>query len=214
LQFEKAEFAEDGPQCDVCKAAVPQEYYKLYSGRENVSASMTICEGCAGKVREEQAGPSHTAFVRGILYGAGMALACCIGYAAVIMISGLEIGLVAILVGYLVGQAVRKGSQGRGGRRCQIAAVVLTYFSITFAYIPVGIQQLSAAATISVPGTVGAVALLSGLAVISPFLSLTDGIGGMLGLFIIFLGLQRAWASTAPDQRQVTGPFQREATVG
>ncbi len=231
LQFQKAEFAGGERTCDACKGELLGEYYKLYSGQENISASHTICAACAVKVEAEQASPSHAALVRGVLYGAGMTLACCAGSAAVIMISGLEIGLVSILVGYLVGRAVKQGAQGRGARRLQVVAVGLTYLSITFSYIPVGIQQYrkqkadikaqvekaaSGEVVTRVPPVnfVMTLALLSGLAVVSPFLNLQEGIGGLLGIFILFLGLQRAWAMTGRDPRQVTGPFQQEATVG
>jgi len=230
LQFQKAEFHSDGGQCDACKAPLPNQYFKLYSGQENVAGSLTICAACAAKIQAEQAAPSHPAFLRGILYGTGAAIACCIGYAAVIMISGLEIGLVAILVGYLVGQAVRKGSAGRGGRRCQIAAVALTYIAITFSYVPVALQQMSkqsapkaeakqpgpatpATPPLSAGNFVLAVVILGGVALASPILSLQEGFSGILGILILGFGLQRAWVLTGRDQRQVTGPFEREGTV-
>jgi hypothetical protein len=227
LQFRKAEFAGGGPQCAACKETIAAEYYRLSTGA-------TVCPNCAAQVQQQLKAPSHAAFMRGILYGAGMALACCIGYAAILMITGFEIGLVAILVGYLVGTAVRKGSQGFGGRRCQLAAVALTYLSITFSYVPVGIQQYrkqqqsksanpskaepqkqdvkQAAPPVTVGSFFLAVLLLTGLAVVSPFLELTNGLGGLLGIFIIFLGLQRAWAITGRADVQVHGPFQPEET--
>ena len=43
-------------------------------------------------------------------------------YYAVIAITHLEIGIVAILIGYMVGRAVRKGARGHGGLRFQIDA--------------------------------------------------------------------------------------------
>ena len=195
--------------------------------------------GCLPELRSPGSGESqsphpHGAFARGILYGAGTALACCIGYAAIIMITGLEIGLVAILVGYLVGTAVRKGSQGFGGKRCQIAAVALTYLAITFSYIPVGIQQLrkesqaksadqskataekqdvkQAEPLPTAGGFFFAVVFLAGIVIVSPFLELANGVGGILGIFIIFLGLQRAWAITGRADVQVHGPFQPKET--
>ncbi|MEO5923626.1 MAG: hypothetical protein ABIR70_07345 [Bryobacteraceae bacterium] len=219
-QFQKAEYAEGGPQCVGCKAAISGEYFRLSNGR-------TVCPACAANVQAVLKSPSHAAFVRGILYGSLTAAACCVGYATVLMLTGFEIGLVSILVGYLVGTAVRKGSQGFGGRRCQIAAVALTYLAITFSYIPVGIQQYNAqlkgeskdkavkqAGPPLTAGSFGmAVVVLTGLAIASPFLQLTNGIGGLLGIFIIFLGLQRAWAITGRADLAVHGPFQPEETA-
>jgi hypothetical protein len=53
-----------------------------------------------------------------------------------------------------------------------------------------------------------AVIVLSGLALIAPFLNLANG--GIIGLAILVFGLQRAWQVTGRDERLLTGPFQRE----
>jgi len=224
IQFQTAEFADNTPKCSACKAAIPDEFFQL--------AGQNICSNCAEIVRRHQELPSMAAFSRGLLYGAGAALLCFIGYAAFIMITGIEVGLIAIAVGYAVGMAVRKGSNGLGGRRCQIAAVALSYFAITFSYIPVGIREYlkqspsqRAAVTEATKGksitekivpTPGPAALLvgvvvlSGIALLTPFLNLTAGAGGILGLVILFFGLQRAWQVTKRDDRALTGPFRRE----
>ena len=57
-------------------------------------------------------------------------------YYAVIAITNFEIGIVAIAIGYMVGWAVRKGAGGRGGRRFQVLALVLTYWAVGLAYTP------------------------------------------------------------------------------
>src|SRR5258708_3197232 len=62
-------------------------------------------------------------------------------YYGVIAIAPLEIGIVAILIGYMVGYSVRKGADGRGGRRFQVLAAVLTYCSVALAYAPLAVQQ-------------------------------------------------------------------------
>jgi hypothetical protein len=46
------------------------------------------------------------------------------------------------------------------------------------------------------------------VATISPFLQLkTSPVGGLISLFILFIGLQRAWAMTARHEILVTGPY-------
>src|SRR5918912_832676 len=57
-------------------------------------------------------------------------------YYAVAAISGYEIALIALLVGYLVGGGVRLGARGRTGRRYRILAVGLTYLAIGSTYVP------------------------------------------------------------------------------
>jgi hypothetical protein len=53
-----------------------------------------------------------------------------------------------------------------------------------------------------------AIAGLLMLATISPFLQLASSpAGGLISLFILFIGLQRAWALTAGHEILVTGPY-------
>src|SRR5207237_1674878 len=74
------------------------------------------------------------------LFGLGAGIVGAAIYYAVIALANLEIGIVAILIGYMVGYAVRRGAGGRGGRRFQALAVALTYLSIALAYAPVAVQ--------------------------------------------------------------------------
>jgi hypothetical protein len=215
IQFEKAEFADNTPTCAACKQNLETEYFQL--------AGQNICATCAELVRTNQQRPTHADVVRGLLYGAGAAFLGFLGYSIVIWI-GFELALVTIGIGYLVGQAVRKGSRGLGGRRCQIAAVALTYMAITFSYIPAGIrdfvksEEAERAANPTEPasavGIVVAVIFLTGTALLIPFLGLSEGVGGILTIVIIGFGLHRAWVLTARDPRLLVGPFQREQGVG
>jgi hypothetical protein len=55
----------------------------------------------------------------------------------------LQIGLVAVLVGFMVGKSVRKGSGGRGGRGYQVMAVLITYGCIAANYMPDVVQAMA-----------------------------------------------------------------------
>src|SRR5262249_37690109 len=121
LQFQKVELADSGPKCVSCKAKIDNSYFHL--------AGQTICPTCAEIARASQNRPGNVGVMRGFLYGLGTALACSVGYALLTKATNMQFALAAILVGYLVGRAVRIGSRGLGGRRCQILAVALTYFS-------------------------------------------------------------------------------------
>jgi len=83
------------------------------------------------------AGRSH---VPTLLAAAGLGLvAAAVGsaiYYAVAKVTGYEIGLISIVVGLLVGFAVRKGSRARGGWRYQALAIFLTYLAIASTYVP------------------------------------------------------------------------------
>jgi hypothetical protein len=176
---------------------------------------------------------------RAALYGAAAGLAGCILYAAVGILLNLQIGIIAVVVGVMVGKAVRAGSKGLGGRPQQILAVVLTYFSITTSYIPLFFYHASkdpqyfqkakerAAArkaassttstsdTVAAPakpkfGIVGALLILLLLFAAAPLLSLTSGVSGIITLFILFIGLKQAWRLTGRSEILVMGPYDTE----
>jgi hypothetical protein len=167
----------------------------------------------------QQAPPAH-ALLQAALYGGGAAIAGCAIYAAVAILAHLELALIAILIGYMVGKAVRKGSNGLGGRPQQILAVLLTYFAITFSYVAVFIyhaaekrppaaqhatDNTTPAGRVSVPQ---AIASLVVLAAIAPFLALGGNfVGGAISLLIIFFGLRQAWALTGRTDLQIFGPY-------
>jgi hypothetical protein len=78
--------------------------------------------------------------LRAAAFGLGAAIVGAILYYAVIAITGWEIGLVAIVIGFMVGYAVRRGTRGVGGRRYQLLAVGLTYFAVGLAYAPLAFK--------------------------------------------------------------------------
>ena len=222
LQFERAEplpgpDAASGPQCVACKQAIAKTYYH--------AQGMMVCESCAQRIQSGQQAPPALSLARAALYGGGAALAGSALYAAVSITTGLEIGLIAIVVGVMVGKSVRYGSHGLGGRSRQILAVLLTYFAITTSYIPVflyeqiknqnrGQQAETAAPKIAerqAPVSLGkVVAILLLLAAAAPFLSLGSGVGALISLFIIFIGLQRAWHLTGRSEILIMGPYEVE----
>jgi hypothetical protein len=224
LQFQHAEPIADAtssegsaPACVVCKQPVGGSYYQA-------QGQQVVCPLCAERIRAGQQAAPPISLLRAALYGGGAALAGCALYAAVAIVLHVEIGLIAILVGWMVGKAIRHASYGRGGRPQQILAVVLTYFAITTSYIPVILYQdarvrqtKNAPVSSSAPAetrprmSLGAAALfLLVLTAVAPFLSLTSGVSAWISLFIIFIGLQYAWKLTARREIVLTGPYQAE----
>jgi len=132
-QFSTAEYAHlpGTERCRICGNLISGEYYRVNT--------QMACGKCALEAREGQPSDSHAAFARGLLLGAGAALLGLVLYAAFTIISGLYLGYIALGVGWLVGMAISKGSGGMGGRRYQIAAVLLTYCAISIAAIPIWI---------------------------------------------------------------------------
>ena len=106
-------------------------------------------------------------------------------------LSGWMVAIVAIGVGWLVATAMMAGSRGVGGRRYQVAAVILTYCAcnagslLDFFWVNrADLGHHSAAYLI----------IFSVLTIlIEPFLELSNPINGVLGLVILFVGLRAAW---------------------
>jgi hypothetical protein len=218
LQFRKAEHggaAAGGPKCVICARPIVDSYYH--------AQGQVVCPACAKAVEAGQNAPPVHTLAKSFAYGLGAALAGTALFSIVWMVTDYQLALIAILIGFMVGKAVRKGSKGLGGRPQQIMAVLLTYFSISASYIPVSVyhyskegshktepvEQTNAAAE---GGSLGGflVSLLA-LAVAAPFMSLGQGLGGLLTLFIIFIGLQRAWQMTGRSNILVMGPYQADA---
>src|SRR6266446_7126240 len=132
-QFDTAEYAgmPGTDRCKLCNQLVADRHYRVNSAM--------ACSSCAERAQREVPVDTHAAFMRGLLYGGGAAILGLILYSAVGIITGLEIGYVSLAVGYLVGKAMKKGSQGIGGRRYQIAAALLTYAAVSMAAIPIAL---------------------------------------------------------------------------
>ena len=174
---------------------------------------------------DQPAKDTHAAFVRAIVFGVGAAILGMILYATFAIVTGIVIGYAALAVGWLVGKAMITGSNGVGGRRYQIVAVLLTYAAVSTAAIPVWIHysgekkqsqhkqtaqsdqgsesdseagtqdEQSAKPRPSFASAVGTLLLL-GLA--SPFLEFSSNLfGALIGLVILFVGMQFAWKMTA-----------------
>jgi len=233
LQFRRAEpiatsGASAAQRCVACQGPIAESYYHA-SGR-------VVCPACAARIQQGQQQPPAYSFPRALLFGGAAALAGCAIYAIVAIATGMEIGLIAILVGVMVGKAIRRASGGFGGRQQQILAVVLTYFSIATSYIPVIIWDVAhkskieaaqtaksgAAAQTAQSGAASnqepdsgksmppgkAILYLLAIGAVAPFLSLTSGVSGIISLFIIFIGLKQAWRLTGRSEVLVMGPNQ------
>jgi hypothetical protein len=124
LQFERAErAAAAGLACTMCGQPLAASYFEVNG---NVA-----CQRCRNNVmaqwnRGSPAGRLGKALGLGLaaaVVGAGL-------YFGIEALTGYEFGLVAVVVGLLVGSAVRKGSDGRGGLRYQLLAIFLTYTAV------------------------------------------------------------------------------------
>jgi hypothetical protein len=115
--------------CASCNEPIRVVYYEANGS--------VVCSRCRGKL-EAQLGSSGgmRRFRRALGFGLGAAIAGAVFYYGFQVITGINLGLVAVLVGFMVGKAVFAGTDRRGGRRYQVLAMVLTYFAIAATYLP------------------------------------------------------------------------------
>jgi len=120
-------------QCTGCHTAIATEYYSING--------QTFCERCRDAIAASmQTPPGAGPLLKAGALGLGAGIVGSIIYYGVIALFDLQIGIVAILIGYMVGWAVRKGAGGRGGRRFQVMAIALTYTAVALAYTPILIK--------------------------------------------------------------------------
>jgi hypothetical protein len=139
LQFDQVDLpaAADIKSCALCQTQITDTYYE--------AGGAVVCPACSEKLTGRNVGAK--AFPRALLYGAGAALLGTIVWFLIMKLADLELGIIAIAVGFFVGRAVRVGSGGRGGWRYQALAMFLTYASICSSYVPFiikGFSQISA----------------------------------------------------------------------
>jgi hypothetical protein len=134
-QFATAEYASPGggETCKSCNRPVMESYYRVNGA--------LACSACVRQLESQIPRDTHSAFVRAMIFGLGGATLGLILYSAFGIITGLAIGYLSLAVGYIVGKAIRMGSGGVGGRRYQIAALLLTYFAVSVSAVPIGIYE-------------------------------------------------------------------------
>lgn len=226
LQFDRAISERDVPPtpivvCTACELTISTEYYDI-NGRP-------LCGTCRAALAAAARTPKGIApFLKAAALGAGAGVAGAAIYYAVIAIAHLEIGIVAVLIGYMVGYSVRRGLGGRGGRRFQVLAAAITYMAVALAYSPLAIQEARreakptaqtaaidtqgadspAPATRSKPRFALGVIILAGLMLALPVLVVIGSMpSGLISAVIIFIGMRQAWKMTGAPIMRVAGPY-------
>ncbi len=205
LQFDVAEVSESsssqiaGKGCAFCHKTIESIYYAL--------KDKLLCPECHAQVVKLAAGSGFSGFAKASLLGLGTGLVAALIWGAIRAVTHYEIGLVAVVVGYMVGKAVRKGAGGWGGREYQFLAVLITYLAIAATFIPIVVDARAVAAPL--PDKV--LFCLQAPVII--------GSHDLIMAIIYGIALWEAWKFTARRALPITGPFhigphqQLEATV-
>jgi len=152
--------------------------------------------------------PDRQAFVRAIAYGVAAAVIGSLIYALVGL--WIQIGIVSILVGGMIGKGMMNGSRGVGGRRYQVVAVLLTYLSVSLALLMDQLwfeaqHGIDVAAYVAHHMLIVIITLLLG-PLAEPFSHLG---AGLIDLLIMFFGMQAAWRIAKGDPNWVPSPGPR-----
>jgi hypothetical protein len=113
LQFNTAESATSNSPvvpamtCALCGQQVVSTYFAL--------GDQVLCPACRERVIAPAAGSRAGRLVKAACLGLGAGLLGAVIWFVIRRAAHLEIGIVAILVGFMVGKAVRKGSGNQGG---------------------------------------------------------------------------------------------------
>jgi hypothetical protein len=130
LDFERAEWISNSASaCAQCATPITDRYFTL--------GSHVLCESCHHAFQSAVApGNAASRFFGAAALGTAAAAIGCALWMVVTELTGYEIGLIAVAVGYLVGMAVQIGARRVGGVAYQLLAVFLTYSAIVMTYVP------------------------------------------------------------------------------
>ncbi len=132
LQFDKVvphTGAAGQTTCKSCNTLLSGSYFSVNA--------QVICPPCKKKIESEMAlGHPLSRVMKALALGIPAGIVGAAIYYIIRLLTGYEFGLIAVLIGYMVGFSVRKGSNHRGGIPYQIIAVLITYMAICSTYVP------------------------------------------------------------------------------
>lgn len=204
LQFEEAEY--DAPPqmptaCAACQSDLGASFWV-----EN--RRYALCGSCKAE-READQGGGMASLARGFALGLVAAVGAGALWGVITAVTGFNIGLIAIAVGFAVAVGIQAGA-GRGGWMYQVMAVALTYFAICFNEVVIyawyayteqgmGLAEVLLSIVIGVP------------MVLVMLIPSTISGGGFISLLIYGFAIYQAFQMTAGSPPVYEGPF---ATAG
>jgi hypothetical protein len=140
IQFDQAEYSTEAPgergaTCTHCRRPIADSYFEI--------GGKVVCAMCRQRIEEAFRGGSKLARgMRALLFGILAAITGAIVYYLFVRLTHTNWALISIVVGLMVGGAVRAGSGNRGGRFYQLSAIFLTYSAIVGMNLPGVIEGL------------------------------------------------------------------------
>lgn len=132
IDFDRAEYADDAPpalECTRCSRDIEHEYFQV--------GGSVACAPCGRRVRDGvEAAYSRKTFLLALRNGLLAAAVGSVTWYWITKLTHMELGIVAIAIGILIGWTIRKTTGGHGGKRYQALAMFLTYSAVVWTYIP------------------------------------------------------------------------------
>jgi uncharacterized membrane protein YtjA (UPF0391 family) len=196
LDLERAQF--DQPvhaeiACQLCRRPPGASYFSLNGN--------PICARCLAQQRAGQRSSLVTALVLGTAAGAlGAAV-----YYGIRALTGYDLALITIVLGIMVGLAVRRGAGGSASVLYRVLAVALTWIAMCSTYVPMIAAGMARGD--DGPGLTGAALWIASIvfSLAMPLFMVSEM--EVLGLIIFAFGLWEAWRLSAPRSFLVEGPF-------
>ncbi|MGI8907639.1 MAG: hypothetical protein ACR2IE_14250 [Candidatus Sumerlaeaceae bacterium] len=115
--------------CTSCGNAIHGSYY-LADGKP-------YCPACRATASVGLNKPSKGILLKAFAFGLLGGIVAGGLWAIATLMTGYELGIVAIFVGLTVGLSVKRGARGYSGRSLQVLALILTLFALSYAMIPI-----------------------------------------------------------------------------
>lgn len=144
LQFTTSESLNEsrgsaGLSCAACNRPILDTYFAI--------GNQVLCAPCKTSATAPPTGSGFVRFLKAVLFGTAAGLLGAAIWYGIRIVTHLEIGLIAVLVGFLVGKAIHIASGRRGGIGYQILAILITYCCIAANYVPDVYQALASNAS-------------------------------------------------------------------
>lgn len=119
--------------CASCNTNISEGSAALVQGKNKKSPLLSICASCVSKMEQAfQAETNEPNLWGGLTVGLGAALIASLAWYAVVVVTKLQLGIIAVAVGWLVGQAVMLGAGHKRGRQLQMLSVGITTLTMAF----------------------------------------------------------------------------------
>lgn len=118
--------------CAQCQQSIPPGQYYVYQGQKG--QDVFLCATCRDQAeRSFQAESQHPNLLMGLMAGSAAGLIAGVVWYLIVVLTGYEIGYVAIGVGYLIGWGVHLGSGKKRASTLQILSATLTLGTLLIA---------------------------------------------------------------------------------